>query len=68
MLEPSIKRLYKYIRKHGTRKQNLELDLHYDGIHAIVEDIMESKGTPLPQQKRRPKTIKELIQQSEGGG
>ncbi|BCV00947.1 MAG: hypothetical protein CM15mV38_0870 [uncultured marine virus] len=55
MLEPSIKRLYKYIRKHGTRKQNLELDWHYDAIHAIVEDIMESKGTPLPQQKRRPK-------------
>ena len=34
----------------------------------LVEDIMESKGTPLPQQKRRPRTIEELIQQSKGGG
>ena len=68
MLEPSIKRLYKYIRKHGTRKQNLELDWHYDAIHAIVEDIMENKGTPLPEQKRRPRTLEELIQQSKGGG
>lgn len=68
MLEPSIKKLYNYIRKNGTRKQNLELDLLYDSMHNIVEDIMESKKVPLPQQKRRPRTLQELIQQSKGGG
>lgn len=64
----SIKKMYNYIRKNGTRRQNLELDLHYDGIHAIVECIKEDKKSPLPQQKVRPKTIEELIQQSKGGG
>ena len=40
----SIKKMYNYIRKNGTRRQNLELDLHYDGIHAIVECIKEDKN------------------------
>ena len=35
----SIKKMYNYIRKNGTRKQNLELDLILDTMHDMVEDI-----------------------------
>lgn len=62
----SIKKMYNYIRKNGTRKQNLELDLILDTMHDMVEEI--NSRNPLPQQKVRPKTIEELIQQSKGGG
>lgn len=62
----SIKKMYNYIRKNGTRKQNLELDLILDTMHDMVEEI--DSRNPLPQQKVRPKTIEELIQQSKGGG
>lgn len=62
----SIKKMYNYIRKNGTRKQNLELDLILDTMHDMVEEINSSN--PLPQQEVRPKTIQELIQQSKGGG
>ena len=62
----SIKKMYNYIRKNGTRKQNLELDLILDTMHDMVEEV--NSRNPLPQQKIRPKTIEELIQQSKGGG
>ena len=62
----SIKKMYNYIRKNGTRKQNLELDLILDTMHDMVEEV--NSNNPLPQQKVRPKTLKELIQQSKGGG
>tara|TARA_Y100000992_G_C21178595_1_gene449547 strand:- start:318 stop:512 length:195 start_codon:yes stop_codon:yes gene_type:complete len=62
----SIKKMYNYIRKNGTRRQNLELDLILDTMHDMVEEV--NSRNPLPQQKIRPKTIEELIQQSKGGG
>ena len=62
----SIKKMYNYIRKNGTRKQNLELDLILDTMHDMVEELNSSN--PLPQQKVRPRTLEELIQQSKGGG
>ena len=62
----SIKKMYNYIRKNGTRRQNLELDLILDTMHDMVEEV--NSNNPLPQQKVRPKTIEELIQQSKGGG
>lgn len=62
----SIKKMYNYIRKNGTRKQNLELDLILDTMHDMVEEV--NSRNPLPQQKIRPRTLEELIQQSKGGG
>lgn len=62
----SIKKMYNYIRKNGTRKQNLELDLILDTMHDMVEKV--NSRNPLPQQKIRPRTLEELIQQSKGGG
>lgn len=62
----SIKKMYNYIRKNGTRKQNLELDLILDTMHDMVEGV--NSRNPLPQQKIRPRTLQELIQQSKGGG
>ena len=62
----SIKKMYNYIRKNGTRRQNLELDLILDTMHDMVEEV--NSRNPLPQQEVRPKTIEELIQQSKGGG
>jgi len=62
----SIKKMYNYIRKNGTRKQNLELDLILDTMHDMVEEV--NSRNPLPQQKIRPRTLQELIQQSKGGG
>jgi len=60
----SIKKMYNYIRKNGTRKQNLELDLILDTMHDMVADI----GSNSPKQRIRPRTLQELIQQSKGGG
>ena len=62
----SIKKMYNYIRKNGTRKMQLELDIILDEMHSMIEEL-DSKN-PLPQQEVRPKTIEELIQQSKGGG
>ena len=64
----SIKKMYNYIRKNGSRKMQLELDIILDSMHGMVEDLKEDSRNPLPQQKVRPKTIEELIQQSKGGG
>ena len=64
----SIKKMYNYIRKNGTRKMQLELDIILDSMHAMVEELDEDSSNPLPQQEVRPKTIEELIQQSKGGG
>tara|TARA_Y100001938_G_scaffold25288_1_gene33656 strand:+ start:1643 stop:1837 length:195 start_codon:yes stop_codon:yes gene_type:complete len=62
----SIKKMYNYIRRNGTRKMQLELDIILDEMHSMIEEL-DSKN-PLPQQEVRPKTIEELIQQSKGGG
>ena len=62
----SIKKMYNYIRRNGTRKMQLELDIILDEMHSMIEEL-DSKN-PLPQQEVRPKTIQELIQQSKGGG
>ena len=62
----SIKKMYNYIRKNGSRKMQLELDIILDEMHSMVEELDSSN--PLPQQEVRPKTIEELIQQSKGGG
>ena len=64
----SIKKMYNYIRKNGTRKMQLELDIILDSMHGMVEELKEDSRNPLPQQEVRPKTIEELIQQSKGGG
>ena len=64
----SIKKMYNYIRKNGTRKMQLELDIILDEMHSMVEELDEDSSNPLPQQEVRPKTIEELIQQSKGGG
>ena len=64
----SIKKMYNYIRKNGTRKMQLELDIILDSMHGMVEELDEDSRNPLPQQEVRPKTIEELIQQSKGGG
>jgi len=64
----SIKKMYNYIRKNGTRKMQLELDIILDSMHGMVEELDEDSSNPLPQQEVRPKTIEELIQQSKGGG
>tara|TARA_B100000424_G_C22858650_1_gene457689 strand:- start:816 stop:998 length:183 start_codon:yes stop_codon:yes gene_type:complete len=60
--------MYNYIRKNGTRKMQLELDIILDSMHGMVEELDEDSSNPLPQQEVRPKTIEELIQQSKGGG
>ena len=62
----SIKKMYNYIRKNGTRKMQLELDIILDSMHGMVEEL--DSRNPLPEQEVRPKTIEELIQQSKGGG
>lgn len=62
----SIKKMYNYIRRNGTRKMQLELDIILDEMHSMVEELDSSN--PLPEQEVRPKTIEELIQQSKGGG
>ena len=62
----SIKKMYNYIRRNGSRKMQLELDIILDEMHSMVEELDSSN--PLPQQEVRPKTIEELIQQSKGGG
>ena len=62
----SIKKMYNYIRRNGSRKMQLELDIILDEMHSMIEEL-DSKN-PLPQQEVRPKTIEELIQQSKGGG
>lgn len=64
----SIKKMYNYIRRNGTRKMQLELDIILDSMHGMVEELDEDSSNPLPQQEVRPKTIEELIQQSKGGG
>ena len=64
----SIKKMYNYIRKNGTRKMQLELDIILDSMHGMVEELDEDSRNPLPQQKVRPRTLEELIQQSKGGG
>ena len=64
----SIKKMYNYIRKNGTRKMQLELDIILDSMHGMVEELDEDSSNPLPQQEVRPKTLEELIQQSKGGG
>ncbi len=64
----SIKKMYNYIRKNGTRQMQLELDIILDSMHGMVEELDEDSSNPLPQQRVRPKTIEELIQQSKGGG
>ena len=64
----SIKKMYNYIRKNGTRQMQLELDIILDSMHGMVEELDEDSKNPLPQQQVRPKTIEELIQQSKGGG
>ena len=64
----SIKKMYNYIRKNGSRKRQLELDIILDSMHGMVEELDEDSSNPLPQQEVRPKTIEELIQQSKGGG
>ena len=64
----SIKKMYNYIRKNGSRKMQLELDIILDEMHSMVEELDEDSSNPLPQQEVRPKTIEELIQQSKGGG
>tara|TARA_B100000212_G_C27251370_1_gene480384 strand:+ start:455 stop:655 length:201 start_codon:yes stop_codon:yes gene_type:complete len=64
----SIKKMYNYIRKNGSRKMQLELDIILDSMHGMVEELDEDSSNPLPQQEVRPKTIEELIQQSKGGG
>ena len=64
----SIKKMYNYIRKNGSRKMQLELDIILDSMHGMVEELDEDSRNPLPQQEVRPKTIEELIQQSKGGG
>ena len=64
----SIKKMYNYIRKNGTRKMQLELDIILDSMHGMVEELDEDSKNPLPQQKVRPRTLEELIQQSKGGG
>ena len=64
----SIKKMYNYIRKNGTRQMQLELDIILDSMHGMVEELDEDSSNPLPQQEVRPKTIEELIQQSKGGG
>tara|TARA_B000000557_G_scaffold83030_1_gene66550 strand:+ start:69 stop:251 length:183 start_codon:yes stop_codon:yes gene_type:complete len=60
--------MYNYIRKNGSRKMQLELDIILDSMHGMVEELDEDSSNPLPQQEVRPKTIEELIQQSKGGG
>ena len=62
----SIKKMYNYIRRNGTRKMQLELDIILDEMHSMVEEL--DSRNPLPEQEVRPKTIEELIQQSKGGG
>ena len=64
----SIKKMYNYIRRNGSRKMQLELDIILDSMHGMVEELDEDSSNPLPQQEVRPKTIEELIQQSKGGG
>jgi len=64
----SIKKMYNYIRKNGSRKMQLELDIILDSMHGMVEELKEDSRNPLPQQKVRPRTLEELIQQSKGGG
>ena len=64
----SIKKMYNYIRRNGSRKMQLELDIILDSMHGMVEELDEDSRNPLPQQEVRPKTIEELIQQSKGGG
>ena len=64
----SIKKMYNYIRRNGSRKMQLELDIILDEMHSMVEELDEDSSNPLPQQEVRPKTIEELIQQSKGGG
>ena len=64
----SIKKMYNYIRKNGTRQMQLELDIILDSMHGMVEELDEDSRNPLPQQKVRPRTLEELIQQSKGGG
>ena len=64
----SIKKMYNYIRKNGSRKMQLELDIILDSMHGMVEELDEDSKNPLPQQKVRPRTLEELIQQSKGGG
>jgi len=46
----------------------LELDIILDSMHGMVEELKEDSRNPLPQQKVRPRTLEELIQQSKGGG
>ena len=62
----SIKKMYNYIRRNGSRKMQLELDIILDEMHSMVEELDSSN--PLPKQEVRPKTIEELIRQSKGGG
>ena len=62
----SIKKMYNYIRRNGSRKMQLELDIILDEMHSMVEEL--DSRNPLPEQDVRPKTIEELIQQSKGGG
>lgn len=62
----SIKKMYNYIRRNGSRKMQLELDIILDEMHSMVEEL--DSRNPLPEQEVRPKTIEELIQQSKGGG
>ena len=62
----SIKKMYNYSRRNGTRKMQLELDIILDEMHSMVEELDSSN--PLPEQEVRPKTLEELIQQSKGGG
>ena len=62
----SIKKMYNYIRRIGSRKMQLELDIILDEMHSMVEEL--DSRNPLPEQEVRPKTIEELIQQYKGGG
>ena len=42
----SIKKMYNYIRKNGTRKMQLELDIILDSMHSMVEELDEDSSNP----------------------